>query len=144
MSESSERIWRALNNSVRPSGDTKYITRDFKKINEKRWRDPGKVLGQDGQQVLVKYGSNYVRVHPCRLSLSRNAYNNLNPNAVQKSTEPSPIKDKHNSHIILESESEDEIIQQNNNSYNDSNIENQEETIQQNINTIPKNDLKRN
>ena len=48
------------------SGDTKYITEDsvyFKKINEKQWRGPGNVLGQDGQQVLVKYGRNYVRVH---------------------------------------------------------------------------------
>ena len=54
----------------------------------------------------------------------------INPNAVQNSTEPSQIRDKHNSHTILESESEDEIIQQNNNSNNHSTTENhQEETI---------------
>ena len=70
--------------------------------------------------------------------------NSLNPNAVQKSIEPSQTRDKHNNHITLESESEDEIIQQNNDSCNDSTIENQEETIQQNINTIPENDLKGN
>ena len=87
--------------------------------------------------MLVKYRSNYVRVHPCRLSLARNAYNCLNPSAVQKLTEPSQIRDKHNSHIILESESQDGIIQQNNNSYNDSTIENQYE----NINAIPENSL---
>ena len=74
--------------------------------------EAGKVLDQDGQQVLVKYGNNCIRVYPYRQSLSRNAYNNLNPNGVQKSTEPSQIREKHNSHIILESESEDEIIQQ--------------------------------
>ena len=54
LSESSEKIRRALNNNVLTSGDTNYITGDsmyFKKINEKQWRDPGKVLGQDGQQV---------------------------------------------------------------------------------------------
>ena len=42
-SESSERIRRALNNNVRTSGDTKYITGDnvyYKKINEKSWRGP--------------------------------------------------------------------------------------------------------
>ena len=33
--------------------------------------DVGVVLGQDGQQVLVKHGSIYCRVHPCRLSLQR-------------------------------------------------------------------------
>ena len=132
-SESSEKIRRALNNNVRMSGDTKYITGDsvyFKKINKKRWRGPGKVLGQDGQQVLVKYGSNYVRVHPCRLSLARTAYNKLNLKAVRKSIEPSQIRDKHTSHTILESESDDEIIQQINNN-NNSTIENhQEKNIQ--------------
>ena len=49
-SESSEKIRRALNNNVRMSGDTKYITGDsvyFKKINEKRWRGP----------ALAKYGA---------------------------------------------------------------------------------------
>ena len=29
-------------------------------------------MGQDRQQVLVKHGSSYVRVHPCRLVLERN------------------------------------------------------------------------
>ena len=75
-SKSSEKIQRDLNNNVQTSGDTKYITRVsvyFKKINEKHWRDPGKVLGQDGQETLVKYGSNYVRVHPCWLPLAINA-----------------------------------------------------------------------
>lgn len=28
-----------------------------------------KVLGQDDQQLLVIYGSNYIRVHPCHLHL---------------------------------------------------------------------------
>ena len=60
-SESSEKICRALNHNVRTSGDIKYITGDsfyFKRANERRWREPGKVLGQDGHQVQVKYGSN--------------------------------------------------------------------------------------
>ena len=35
-------------------------------------RGPGKVLGQGKQQVLVKYGNSYVRVHPCRLALEHN------------------------------------------------------------------------
>ena len=32
----------------------------------------GRVLGQDGQQVLNKYGANYVRLHPCRITLDCN------------------------------------------------------------------------
>ena len=75
--------------------------------------------------------------------MSRTAYNNLNPNAVQKLTEPSQIRDKHNSHIIFVSESKDEIIHQSNNRNNNSTIENhQEVTTQQHINTIPENGLK--
>ena len=75
--------------------------------------------------------------------MARTAYNNLNLNAVQKLIEPSQIRDKHNSNIILESESKDEIIQQCNNSNNSSTIENhQEKNIQQKINTIPENGRK--
>ena len=29
------------------------------------------VLGQDGQQVLVKYDSHYICIHPCRLTLGK-------------------------------------------------------------------------
>ena len=63
-----------LTTNVQTSGDIKYVTRDtvyFKRVGERRWRGPGKVLGQNGQQVLVKYGSSYVRIHPCRLALER-------------------------------------------------------------------------
>ena len=72
--ESSERLKRALNHNVRSSGDIKYVTGDivyYKRLNEPRWKGPATVLGQDGQQVLVKNGGVYVRVHPCRLRLER-------------------------------------------------------------------------
>ena len=74
-SENSERIRRALNHNIRTYSDTKYLLGDsayIKRANEKRWRGPGKVLGQDGQLVLIKYGSNHVRVHPCRITLDQN------------------------------------------------------------------------
>ena len=74
--------------------------------------------------------------------MARTSYNKLNPKVVQKSIEPSQIRDKHNSHTILESESEDEVIQQINNN-NNSTIENhQDKNIQQNINAVPENGLK--
>ena len=68
-------------------------------------------------------------VHPCWLPLARIAYNHLKPNAVHKSPEPSKIRNKHNSHVILELESNDEIMQQNKNSSNNSAIENHQEEI---------------
>ena len=73
-SESSEKIRRALNHNIRSSGDVKYLTGDkvyYKRLNHKRWRGPAVVFGQDGQQVLVKHGGVYVRVHPCRLRLEK-------------------------------------------------------------------------
>ena len=71
-SESCEKVRRALRHNIRTSGEVKYVTGDkvyFKRADSKRWRGPVVVLGQDGQQVLVKYQGNYVRVHPCRVSL---------------------------------------------------------------------------
>ena len=68
--ENSDKIRRALTHNVRSSGDVKYVTGDsvyFKRDDTSAWHGPGKVLGQDGQQVLIKQGSYYVRVHPCRV-----------------------------------------------------------------------------
>ena len=84
----SEKIQPALSNNIRLSRDTKFISGDsvyFKRANKKWWKGPGKVLGQDQQQVLVKHGSYYVHVHPCRLSLtwSTNIKNNNTNNKVE-------------------------------------------------------------
>ena len=73
-SEASEKIRRALRHNVGSSVDTKYFTRDsvyYKRKDDPKWKGPGTVIGQDGQQVLVKHGSVYVRVHPCRLMLEK-------------------------------------------------------------------------
>ena len=71
-SESSEKIKRALRHNVRTSGDIKYFTGDkvyYMRRSKNKWHGPAVVLGQDGQQVLVKHGGVYIRVHPCRLKL---------------------------------------------------------------------------
>ena len=70
--ENSEKIRRALAHNTRNFNDVRYVTGDsvfYKRKDSKEWKGPGKVIGQDGQQVLVKHGSTYVRVHPCRLTL---------------------------------------------------------------------------
>lgn len=71
-SENSSRLRRAISRNIRTSGDTKYVTGDsvyYKRNNQNGWHGPGRVIGQDGQNVLVKHGSYYVRVHPCRVQL---------------------------------------------------------------------------
>ena len=76
--ETSEKIRRALRHNIRTSCEVKYFTGDsvfYKRNKCDRWKGPGKVIGQDGQQVLVKHGSVYVRVHPCRLTLEHDQQN---------------------------------------------------------------------
>ena len=60
-------------------------------------KGPGNVLGQDGQQVLIKHGSYYVRVHPCRIKL------------VQPELEPS-TRSNHSKTNIIEKETEKESL----------------------------------
>ena len=66
--KNSEKIRQTLSHNIISSEDVKYISGDsvyYKRIDSKEWHGPAKVLGQDGQQVLVKNGSNYIRVYPC-------------------------------------------------------------------------------
>lgn len=37
----------------------------YKRANNTVWRGPGTVNSTDGQQILIKHGSFYVRVRPC-------------------------------------------------------------------------------
>ena len=52
MSESSERVRRALPHNVRTYNNNVFVTGDsvyYKRANDRKWRGKGKVLGQDGQ-----------------------------------------------------------------------------------------------
>ncbi|CAC5364881.1 unnamed protein product [Mytilus coruscus] len=69
-SECSERIRRALRKQTRPSGIS-YQTGDkvyYKRPDNKEWKGPGIVIGQDGAVVFVRHGGMLVRVHQCRLT----------------------------------------------------------------------------
>ena len=68
--ESSEEISRALKHQTRSStphifqnGDSVYYKRD----SSKQWKGPGTVIGIENQTIIIKHGSVYVRVHPCRV-----------------------------------------------------------------------------
>ena len=71
-SESSSKIKQALKHQVRTFSDVIYNTGDiiyYKRKDNSSWSGPASVIGKDGQQVLVKHGSRYIRVHPCNLQL---------------------------------------------------------------------------
>ena len=41
----------------------------YKKKDIPTWKEPGTVTGQNRQQILIKHGPTYVRVHPCNTQL---------------------------------------------------------------------------
>ncbi|XP_045105480.1 uncharacterized protein LOC123500989 [Portunus trituberculatus] len=63
--ETSEKIRRALRHKVRSSGKVHKSGAHvyFKRDEQKEWKGPATVIGQDGKTVILKYGSNIVRAH---------------------------------------------------------------------------------
>ena len=61
--ESSEKIRRALRHQIRPSGRnfTQGELVYFKRDDDKEWKGPGTVIGQDGKVVVVRNGSFVVK-----------------------------------------------------------------------------------
>ena len=71
--ESCEKLRRALNRQTRNFSDIVYQTHDrvyYKKNDSKEWHGPGKVIGCEKSQYLIKDGGGYTRVHPCRMKLA--------------------------------------------------------------------------
>ena len=70
-SESSGKISRVLRHNLRSYKDAIFNTGDvyYERNDSKRWKGPGKVTDVDGQQILVKHGSFYVRCHPSHVIL---------------------------------------------------------------------------
>ena len=72
--ESSSRIRRALKHNVRPSSNNKFYSGDivfYKRNDSRKWKGPGKVIGSESSNILIKHGANYVRVHACRVMLEK-------------------------------------------------------------------------
>ena len=103
--ESSARIKRALSHNIRSSGDVKYTTGDnvyYKRKDETRWRGPGTVIGQDGQFVLVRHQSTWIRVHPCRLQLLSNNLQGNQPSVIDLEEQ-----EQDNTPALIDSDSEE-------------------------------------
>ena len=119
-SKSIKKIHRVLNHNVRTSGEIKYITCDsvyFNHVSERWCRGPGDVLGQDGQQVLVKYGSSYVRIHPRRLALECNhdKTDNVSPTLIPNGSIQEQTKERHCRTFDEDSDEEPESQEEQNN-----------------------------
>jgi hypothetical protein len=59
-----------LKGNVRTYTGDKYQMGDkafYKRPDNREWKGPGRVIGQDGKVVFIRYGGIFVRVHICRL-----------------------------------------------------------------------------
>ena len=110
--ESRERIRRALKAKVRTStalifqnGDSVYYKREGVLV----WKGPGVVIGKEGQTVLVKHGSIYVRVHPCRLKHANSEFlpTRDEVDETQAATEKIPTEQTHSRKVLSPAEEDD-------------------------------------
>ena len=114
-SESSEKIKRALTHNVQTYNDVHFENgqKVYYKRKDKRWCGPAIVIGKHGKTVMIKHGSELVRVHISRLI----HINNINYDS-QKSVTDISIQDKsneapniHTNVVIDESDDDNEDIQ---------------------------------
>ena len=71
--EASEKIQRALRSKTRTHSNTTYFNGDevfYKREGEKRWRGPGRVIGQDGSKILIKIPTGLISAHSCSVMLT--------------------------------------------------------------------------
>ena len=73
--ESSQKIKTALKKQLRlPSkssyqiGDQVFYYRETGGKTKEKWRGPGKVIGQDGQVVVIRHGARTIKAHLCRVT----------------------------------------------------------------------------
>ena len=67
--ENSDRMRRVLRERVYESANQKYLSGDevYFKREKSGWHGPATVVGQLGNQVLLKHGGMLVRIHPCKI-----------------------------------------------------------------------------
>ena len=109
-SESSERVKRALKHNLRTTNNHKYVSGDivfYKRNDAKKWKGPAKVLGTDSQQVLLKHGGSYVRVHSCRVMLQKDSFEKGD---IDQSVENLDKSSQHSSSVNIDSNEPSAIL----------------------------------
>ena len=92
--ESSEKIKRALKHKIRSCNDAVFDNGDkvyYKRNNNPRWRGPGCVIGRENQNILVKHGGDFIRVHPASLIHVNKAVPRRQENDEQEIVAPQEI-----------------------------------------------------
>ena len=112
-----------LNSNTRTYSDVALLNGDvvyYKRKDSRKWKGPATVLGKDGQQVLLKQGGYYVRVHPCKLRLANcNAQQSSNKEDTTEtkqteSADPSNGREGVHDTDSDTSDSDDDVVQERN------------------------------
>lgn len=145
-SESSDRIKKALSHNTRSSNGVKFCNGDvvfYKRKDRKEWKGPGVVIGQEGQEVLVKHGSYYVRVHPCRLLLKNESDSLIDGtlSTMEDEIEPTQNSRLSNGKSVCDIDSDEEDYITNSNSQTSSVIRGEEENPPAQYDNMPENVL---
>ena len=111
-SESSEKVRRALSHNIRTYSDVQFFTGDkvyYRRRSSKKWSGPATVIGKNGQQVLVKHGGEYYRVHPCRLTLEKHTVVGCEKQGTGESQKNKDTNNNQSSKYVDDSSSDEEF-----------------------------------
>ena len=116
MAESSDRIKRALRKNVRSYTEVEFVAGEkvyYKRKARKGWSGPGKVIGKEGNFVLVRHGGAFFRCHPCQL-LKMESPGDISQNKVtMDSQQPGSRNQNRQSVTPVEDSSDSEDEQEN-------------------------------
>ena len=103
-----------MKKNIRPGANNKFVSGDivyYKRNDCRKWKGPGKVIGSDSSNVLIKHGSNYLRVHACRVMMDRVFLEEIQENTPGKPCErelSENVDEKQSLENIQQEESESE------------------------------------
>ena len=114
--ESNDKLRRALKTKTRVTTGIVYNLGDliyYKRKVSEMWKGPGKIIGKENKQLLVKHCGYYIHVHPCSLQLihksnsacegdESNSSENYNDTTIEK-------KVGKNKNIVLKSDDDNDF-----------------------------------
>ena len=102
--EASEKIKRALSKKLRTYSEVNFESGDmvyYKRRMQKGWKGPGRVLGKEGNFVLLRHGSTFYRCHPSQLMKENQKevenHERSQPTIKQNTSKP---RNKQNNHTM--------------------------------------------
>ena len=83
----------------------------YKRPDNREWKGPGRVIGQDGKMVFVRHGGVLVRVHVCRLRKCNETYSHTANNDSSENQQRSDCASKLKSNIVIGSDDHSSVTE---------------------------------